>query len=131
MEDIYGLRVDVGAVEVEPASADLRELVFQMVRELLFNVVKHAGVDEARLTVRRQDGRCQITVADDGGGFDPASLEEPDESVSGYGLHSIRERLELFSGTLQVEAAPGQGTVVILSLPCRSAERGNASRGRN
>lgn len=129
MEGIYGLRVDVGAVEAEPAGADLRELVFQMVRELLFNVVKHAGVDEARLTVLRQDGRCQITVADDGGGFDPASLEEPGESVSGYGLHSIRERLELFSGTFQVETAPGKGTAVVLSLPCRSAERGNASRG--
>jgi signal transduction histidine kinase len=123
METVYGLHVEVNAGEnVEPVNADLRELAFQMVRELLFNVVKHAQVDEARLTLQRREGQCQLTVADEGRGFDPAVLDATDPDAVGYGLASIRERLGLFDGTLSVKTTLGAGTHVTLSMPCRQTK---------
>jgi signal transduction histidine kinase len=121
METVYGLHVEFDAEEkVEPANTDLRELAFQMVRELLFNVVKHAQVDEARLTLQRRDGQCSLTVADEGRGFDPSILDAADPDAAGYGLHNIRERLGLFDGTLSVNTTPGAGTRVTLRMPCRT-----------
>ena len=124
MERAYGLQVEVIIEDdVEPATNELRELAFQMVRELLFNVVKHAGVEQARLILFRQGNRCALTVADEGSGFDPTLLEQDGNSI-GYGLWSIRERLRLFDGSLAIEAAPGTGTRVIVILPCRAASEG-------
>lgn len=120
MEKRYGLHVQVTAEEVDMASADLRELTFQMVRELLYNVVKHAEVAEAELDVRQREGFCQITVADQGSGFDPSLLGDDAPHGAGYGLRSIHERLALFGGALAVAARPGVGAAITLTIPCRS-----------
>lgn len=125
MKNAYGLHVEVVADKSEttdPVGADLRELVFQMVRELLFNVVKHSGVDAARLILQKQDGRCLITVADEGSGFKDSHLQEKEAEGIGYGLSSIRERLDLFDGAMTVETAPGAGTRITLIVPCRPNE---------
>lgn len=120
MEHVYGLQVTLAAEEdIEVQSSDARELVFQMVRELLFNVVKHAGVTRARVAVRAQDDRCLIEVSDEGQGFDVAALEEANLGAIGLGLRSMRERLSFFEGTLEVETAPGSGTQVTIAVPCR------------
>ena len=130
MENVYGLQVEVQAEEgVRPVGDDLQELAFQMVRELLFNVVKHAEVDKALLTLERQDGACQITVADSGEGFDSASLAGVPSHESGYGLRNIRERLALFEGTMRIEAAPGEGARITLSLPCAGEGREAGAAG--
>ncbi|MCB0065271.1 MAG: PAS domain-containing protein [Caldilineaceae bacterium] len=118
MEGNYGLSINFTSEDgAEPANSDMRELAFQVVRELLFNIVKHAGVEKARLTLRQQDGRCLITVADDGNGFDVNAIEPQSTKRTGYGLHSVRERLSLFNGTLAVESAPAAGTRITVSLP--------------
>ncbi len=120
MGHVYGLQVTLTAdKDIEVKSSDARELVFQMVRELLFNVVKHAGVTEARVAVRAQGDRCLIEVVDEGYGFDAAALEAANRGSIGLGLRSMRERLSFFDGTLDVETAPGDGTRVTIGVPCR------------
>lgn len=123
MERTYGLRVDV-TVEgnVRLANDDLRELTFQMVRELLFNVVKHADVDAAHLKLQRQGARCIIKVEDAGKGFDASILCDRNANAAGYGLSSIRERLQLFDGRFSIDTAPGAGVRVTLSVPARVAD---------
>ena len=88
-------------------------LLFQTVRELLFNVVKHAGVKQA--TVEVSEGPdCQhliIEVSDQGKGFDVAdALASPLPDRGGLGLVSIRNRLELLGGRFDIESQPGKGT---------------------
>ena len=110
----YGLSVSVVATALTVPDEAVRVLLFNLVRELLFNVVKHAGVDEATVDLAEADQQLSITVRDGGRGFDPARVNE---AATGLGLAGIRRRLELFGGRLEVEAAPGEGTQVTITLP--------------
>lgn len=98
---------------------DLRVLVFQLVRELLFNVVKHAETNAASLDVFSQNEELFIRVSDEGVGFalDQALALSPRQ---GFGLYSIRERLELFNGRLEIESQPGDGTQATIIIPKES-----------
>ncbi len=119
MEEVYDLQVELVAEKITVAVDDeLRILLFRLVRELLFNVVKHAGVNQACVDVKTLDHQVEITVIDEGQGFDlqTLSVERP---AGGWGLYSVRERLNLFGGSLNVESAPGAGTRVAIIAPLR------------
>jgi PAS domain S-box-containing protein len=105
-------------------SEERRFLVFSAVRELLLNVVKHAGAGSAVVTLRWRDAEVEATVSDDGKGFE-ASASPPDERRS-FGLFSIQERFDDLGGRVTVRSAPGEGTTVTLVLPYRpeAAEEG-------
>jgi CheY-like chemotaxis protein len=96
-------------------------LLFQSVRELLINCVKHAAVRQATLVLAQLNGSLHITVSDQGAGFDPGSLKAPikaDGSASrGFGLFSIRERMLSLGGRFDLKSVPGKGTVATLILP--------------
>ncbi|MBI5510399.1 MAG: PAS domain S-box protein [Deltaproteobacteria bacterium] len=112
MRDKHGLEVTVQAdADAEPGVEALRLVLFEATRELLFNVVKHAGVRRAAVTLARgpQD-RLLLTVADDGAGFDVGALDVGPASGAGFGLFHIRERLSHFGGALQIDSAPGRGS---------------------
>ena len=98
-------------------SQDLRDFLFQSVRELLFNVVKHAGVHEAWVRVfLRKNGDLVLAVEDMGKGCDPDKLERI--TTSGFGLFNIRERLESIGGSLRGAAgAEGKGCCVEMTVP--------------
>ena len=104
-------------------------MLFRSVRELLFNVVKHAKVANARVELSlTADGRVRLTVSDEGVGFDPETLRAWDGTDQGFGLFSLRERLELLGGRLDVESAPGRGaSFTIIAPPPRPAEPGTPS----
>ncbi len=110
----HGLVVHVHAHgEVRSQSEALKAFLFRAVQELLFNVVKHARVHEARILVRRL-GRCLcLSVSDRGRGFDPQALGE----TAGYGLLSIRERIELLGGRMTIKSVPGKGSTLRIVVP--------------
>lgn len=121
----YGLRVQLTAdPHANPARRDVRTLVFESVRELLFNVVKHANTDQVDVNLSTTPGgMLQIAIADHGVGFDPSVVFEPGhESDAGFGLLTIRERLALLGGRLDVSSAPGRGARFTLVAPCGAAE---------
>jgi signal transduction histidine kinase len=119
MQTKHGLTVHLEIGErMELASEALRVLLYKVAQELLFNVIKHAGVREATLRLRRQCGRLRLSVADRGRGFDPAA---PGCTV-GFGLLSIRERVGLLGGRLKIRSAPGRGSVFLLSVPDASGQ---------
>ena len=111
-----GLAVKCACAALQPLPQDQLELLFEVTRELLFNVVKHAKVKEATLTVSRPAGRLEVVVSDAGIGFDPHRPLPPDD-VGGLGLVSIRERLLAFGGALNITSALGQGSRLTLSIP--------------
>jgi PAS domain S-box-containing protein len=119
----YGLTVTVLADEgADLRVPEMRILVFQAVRELLLNTAKHAGVDRASITLSRKGpDRAQIVVADEGAGFDwaqKAAEAAGGEPGAGLGLFSIRERLELMGGAMEIDSQPRRGTRITLTAPC-------------
>jgi signal transduction histidine kinase len=124
MEQTCGLSVELEAdARAEPDSEDVRILLFQSVRELLFNVVKHAGSRRARLAMAKESAsRLRLVIADEGGGFDVEKFKTGGAASAGFGLFSIGERLELLGGSMEVESAPGRGTRVTIHAPCRRSE---------
>jgi PAS domain S-box-containing protein len=119
MADRHGLRVSLSVEEGLPdLPEDVRVLLFESVRELLFNAVKHAHVAAAYVAIRRTaSARIQITVSDAGPGFDPSALKKAGETGGGFGLFGIRERLELVGGRLAIDSAPGKGSRITLMAP--------------
>ncbi len=117
MADKHGLFVDLETEEDGSIPEQMKILLFDSVRELLFNTVKHANTSSATVNVRRIDDHLQVTVSDPGVGFDPATMPAAGGGGIGFGLFSIRERLELMGGALQIQSAPGQGSRFIMALP--------------
>ena len=114
-----GLKVDVQVLTKEQPrfSENQSDLLFQAVRELLTNVVKHAGVPKAMVSVDKQDrDTWLITVQDRGVGFDINTVHYT-PSGEHFGLFSIQERMEAMSGWCRIDSIPGRGTKVELGLP--------------
>jgi signal transduction histidine kinase len=94
----------------------LKIMIFESVKEMLLNVVKYSGVQEAQLSLRYNKEYLNVTVKDSGHGFEtyPAELRPSDR---GFGLFSIRERLKLLNGELKIASRPNQGTEVTMVIP--------------
>ena len=115
MQEAYGLSVEMRASgDDRTIDKSLRILIFRLVRELLFNVVKHAGRSEARLVLKEAECRLYVIVEDDGAGFQPDNLEE---TSGGFGLTNVRRRVERVGGSFDITSAPGEGTRVRLGVP--------------
>jgi PAS domain S-box-containing protein len=122
-EHRYGLPV---TVDLQSGGKSLPHetavLLFQAVRELLVNVVKHSEARRAAVRVRRVDGAIRVVVEDDGCGLPvtKSPVEPPGNGAShggGFGLFSIRTRLEYLGGGIALESKPGDGLRVTLTAP--------------
>ena len=126
----FGVEIHVDPRSV-PEEPDLRDFLFNTVRELLFNAVKHSGTDRAGVDIRRDDDTwIRITVEDPGRGCDPAECQAASRAAGKYGLFSIRERVEYLGGRMELAGAPGKGLRITLWVPLESAAEGAASIGR-
>jgi len=92
---------------------DVRAIVLQSVRELLFNVVKHAGAQQARIKIEHTDGHVRIAVSDNGQGFDPKAVHP---QIS-HGLKKMRDRLFLVGCNLIIESEVNNGTRITIEAP--------------
>jgi PAS domain S-box-containing protein len=114
----YSLIVELHADETaEVPSEDMAVLLFQSVRELLFNTVKYAKVKQAKVQVQRKGHHIEVTVSDQGIGFDPNAIALTLGQSTGFGLFSIRERLELMGGQMLIDSAVGEGSRITLRVP--------------
>ncbi len=108
----------------QPMSHPLRGLLFQSVRELVMNSLKHAGPCEIRVSLSCRDGNLLLRVADNGKGFGPKKTNPATDHQGGFGLLNIRQRLEGLGGRLDIESAPGRGVTTTISVPMRSGDGG-------
>ncbi len=116
--DKYGLTVVVEAPEKSPGTEEhLRVFLFQAVRELLLNVVKHSGKMAARLRLSFRRGELVIEVEDEGERFDPEALKSRLQQLEGFGLFNIQERLEAVGGRLEIEKTPRGGACFRMIAP--------------
>ena len=151
MASRYGLDIRLTVPGAEPELGEpVKQLLFQITRELLFNVVKHAGVQAATVQLELFESEIwepeagkpeaaesktgepeagkpeagaphtgdglRLVITDEGDGFDGNFKSD----TGGFGLASVRQRLELYGGTLQVISALGNGTRATVRLPLRS-----------
>lgn len=107
--------VEVQLIEEPKACRGLSEeqvaALFQVARESLTNVQKHAQASSVSARLRQGDDNFRMTITDDGVGFDPA------RPGGGQGLHNMRERVEALGGRLQLESSDGRGTRLTVELP--------------
>jgi PAS domain S-box-containing protein len=126
MKRIHGLEVRVtGDTEIPADAGGVALLLFHAVRELLFNVVKHAGVKSAKVQIGRPDNRhVQIEVTDDGVGFVAVAPGLAKDSASGMGLFGVQERIAHMGGRMDIESSPGKGTRARLFAEIKPASKG-------
>ena len=96
-----------------PLPKDVALCIYRVAQEALRNVVKHAGTEEARVSLIGSSRELILTVQDRGVGFDAAEVR----SREGLGLSSMGERVRLVRGELSVHSEPGQGTTVTVRVP--------------
>ena len=92
---------------------EIESVGYRLVQEGLTNAIKHAGAARVEIRVTDVDDHVEITLRDDGGGF------EPQAATSGFGLVGMRERIALVHGSLDIESSPGAGTTIRARMPSR------------
>src|SRR5215213_3900274 len=118
----HGLTVDLSiAVESLELPNDQAMLLYQSVRELLMNLVKHAGVYRAVVSLTTDGDKVVIVVSDLGRGFD-ASAKQPLKGGEHFGLPSVKERMSTVCGTYLLESVIGRGTTITLQVPIQQPE---------
>lgn len=96
---------------------EIQTACFRIGQEALTNAARHAGATEVSLELRMVGGELELTVQDNGGGFDLARYSAPAERKKHFGLISMGERASLVGGRLDIATAPGRGTRVRAILP--------------
>jgi PAS domain S-box-containing protein len=126
MHKRYGIQIDLQAAgSFTIPDEELHVLLFNCIRELLFNVVKHAEASRATVALQWTDENLRIEVSDNGRGFTSTKMGqqesegvfEEDGMPSSFGLPTIRYQLSLFSGRVEVQSEPAKGSRVILTVP--------------
>jgi signal transduction histidine kinase len=93
------------------------------VRELLLNVVKHAGARKAYVTLQAVGKNIQISIKDKGIGFDMLTMDETTKATPRFGLFSIKERIKHLGGLVEIRSSKGYGTSVTLVLPRKNPKK--------
>lgn len=123
MGEEYGLAVEFrDDLRETPISREMQTDLYFAVRELLINVVKHAGTKRASLSLFRENGAYHIVVEDWGKGFNAHNGIDKQTESDGFGLFNIRRRIMHFGGILEIDSSPGSGTRMTIKVPLESDE---------
>jgi PAS domain S-box-containing protein len=116
MKELYNLDVTLEFNDVEPDfDTSLETELFQAIRELLFNVVKHAETLEATVLLEKINEHLRVTVKDGGKGFDAEAMMT--DWKDAHGLLNIHQRLSLLGCNLEVISRPGDGARIVIDVP--------------
>jgi signal transduction histidine kinase len=102
---------------------NLEERLYRIAREALSNIRKHAQAREVQISLQRREGNVQLTVQDDGRGFNPWEPAPPGH----FGILGMGERASLLGGRLDVESRPGHGTLIRAVVPIRRSSGENST----
>jgi signal transduction histidine kinase len=100
----------VAPVALPPA---IQLIAYHIAREAAMNSLKHSGASNVWITLEATDDGAELSIRDDGGGFDP----EGGSPEGHFGLNMMRERAQVAGGSFQVDSAPGEGTTVRVRFP--------------
>ncbi len=109
---------------------DMEVLIFQVVKELVQNIVKHSRARNAGIRLVEEKNAVRAVVTDDGQGFDTGMIGTV-QSEGGFGLFSIRERVKSYGGSIHIKSGPGRGSEVSVNLPKGAAGNTASLKARN
>jgi signal transduction histidine kinase len=114
IESIYsGIRIEKEInMEERDVPDSLKIITYRLMQEALNNIVKHSWASLINLSLERTDGRIELTIKDNGVGFDVERMLSEDRSKRGLGLSSMKERTELSGGSFSIKSKKGEGTTV-------------------
>ncbi|MGB8226350.1 MAG: PAS domain-containing protein, partial [Sedimentisphaerales bacterium] len=116
----YGIKTEfVDDAQLKPLDEDVGALLYRAVRELLINIIKHAKAQQVKVSIHKEKNKIRINVIDDGIGFKHPIENFASNKAKGFGLFSIRERLNCFGGSLEIDSKPNHGTRVSLVAPIK------------
>ena len=113
-----GLEYHFDADDIEECrlSEEQATAMFRTLQEALTNIIRHARATRVYMSIRRLDGELLIRIEDDGIGFETGA--EGHRSGKSFGLIGMRERAIMIGGDLNIDSAPGEGTVISVNIPC-------------
>ena len=113
-----GLAVRVRTqLPTERLASDLETACFRVAQEAITNVARHAGAKRVEVDARAEDGTLDLTVRDDGTGFDVAAVRGGTTAEGSIGLDGMEERVRLLGGDFRIDSQPGTGTTVWARFP--------------
>lgn len=114
----FGIEVEIELRGLDDRlDSEVETLAFRVVQEALTNVAKHSGAASARIAIERTPSHLRIRMSDEGQGFDPRRILDPAHRDGGVGLRGMRDRAELFGGSVRIDSAAGRGTRIELLVP--------------
>jgi two-component system sensor histidine kinase UhpB len=127
---VHGIPVKVEATGLVsgPLPAAVETAAYRIVQEALTNTAKHAAANNARVVVARRPSALHVLIEDDGRGFDAGAIRRASAEGVCLGLSGMRERAALLGGSVAVDARPGGGTRVSVSLPLAEDDHGQDPR---
>lgn len=122
-ETQYGIEIEfINNEEIDIINEQAKFVLFRVLRELLFNIVKHSKAQKARISIDREDKNVILVVEDFGIGFDVSEHKSCLYNSKSFGLFSINERIAYIGGKMEIQSAPGKCTRISLSVPVDSEQ---------
>jgi len=115
-----GIDVDVEVRESSALPSNIASALYRVAQEAVRNAVAHASPRRIRIVLQTDAATARLEVYDDGIGFDPGVVERSEGTLKG-GLLSMRERVALVDGGLEIKSAPRGGTTIVATVPLESA----------
>lgn len=111
---LFELKCDLPPLSLSP---DTRIVLFQALRELTQNAIKHGHGQILEVLVERRGDEVELIVIDNGCGFDPSQLDMLPTNSGGFGLFNIHERISMLEGNIEIESVPDKGTRIRVRVP--------------
>jgi PAS domain S-box-containing protein len=109
--------VSVIELEGKEMATDIQTVLYRVVQEALNNIGKHSRATAAHVKLTCRQDQVRVEVADNGCGFEPRTMLSDADALEGYGIHSMRERIEICKGQFNIISEPARGTRILVSIP--------------
>jgi PAS domain S-box-containing protein len=101
----------------EKITDEVKIVLYRVIQESLNNAGRHSNAQQVTIRMSNRDKMVYLEIKDDGCGFNLSEVPEKLDPLSGYGLHSMKDRVELCKGRFHIQASPGNGTCIQVSIP--------------
>ena len=119
-QEVYsGIRIEKSLeIEEDKVPKPLKIVIYKLLLEILNNIVKHSDANLVHLSLRETEGKLELSVKDNGHGFNLKETLSREEHENGLGLANMKERVEVFGGSFEIYTGMGKGTTILASWPC-------------